>query len=250
MLKYIENTLSYTGDIINSNETILTLSTDLQGSVDVFGELSFDNGSSLVIRFLSYGNNIFKAKLNLDNQIKQYLPTSNFKLLVFDTGNYKQSNYIKLNFDLEKITFAANKSNADEIKGLYLKIAELESKLKHIVNGHILDSISINNKDYIKAGMILQALDDNGNFIATYPFADIVKEINGQKAVNSSIILDASMIQYNQNKDIFTAISDVIKALQAINITVKSQSEVIKQLQDNINDVKIKLEKHLNDGIV
>lgn len=250
MLKYIENTLSYTGDIINSNETILTLSTDLQGSVDVFGELSFENGSSLVIRFLAYGNNIFKAKLNLDNQIKQYLPTSTFKLLIFDTGNYKQSNYIKLNFDLEKITFATNKSNADEIKGLYLKIVELESKLKHIVNGHILESISINNKDYIKAGMILQALDDNGNFIATYPFADIVKEVNGQKAVNSSIILDASMIQYNQNKDIFTAISDVIKALQAINITVKSQSEAIKQLQDNINDVKIKLEKHLNDGIV
>ena len=42
-------------------------------------------------------------------------------------------------------------------------------------------------------------------------------------------------------------VSDVIKALQAIIITVKSQSEAINQLQDNINDVKIKFNNKYNN---
>lgn len=250
MLKYLNNTLTYTEEKIVSNETIITLSTDLPKSVDIFGELFFENGTSLVIRFIAHKDNIFKAKLNLANYVKQYLPTSKFKLLIFDTGNYKSSNYIQLKFDLEKITFSSNKSNSDEMRNLYLKITELESKLNHIVNGHIIDSIAINNKDYIKAGMVLQAVDDNGNFIATYPFADIVKEVNGQKAVNSSIILDASMLKYNQNKSVYTIIFEIVQALQAVNDTLKSQSDAIKQLQQDINDVRVQFEKHLNDGIV
>lgn len=250
MLKYLDNALTYTEEKIVSNETIITLSTDLPKSVDIFGELFFENGTSLVIRFIAYKDNIFKATLNLTNSIKQHLPTSKFKLLIFDTGNYKSSNYIQLKFDLEKITFSSNKTNSDEIRNLYLKLTELESKFNHIVNGHIINSININNKDYIKAGMVLQALDDNGNFIATYPFADIVKEVNGVKAVNSSINLNASMIQYNQNKTIFTVIYEIIEALQAVNLTLNSQSTAIKQLQESINEVKIQLEKHLNDGIV
>ena len=250
MLKYLNDTLTYTEEKIVSNETIITLSTDLPKSVDIFGELFFENGTSLVIKFIAYTDNIFKAKLNLAQCPKLYLPTSKFKLLIFDTGNYKSSNYIQLKFDLEKIAFSSNKTNSDEIRNLYLKLTELESKFNHIVNGHIINSIDINNKDYIKAGMILQAIDDNGNFIATYPFVDIVKEVNGQKAVNSSIILDASMIQYNQSKTIFTVISEIIEALQAVNMNLNSQSTAIKQLQESINEVKIQLEKHLNDGIV
>ena len=250
MFKYLNNVLTYTEEPIVSKETVITLITDLTKDVDIFGELSFENGTSIIMAFFYDKNNVFKSKLNLANQSKQFLPSSKFKLIIFDTGNHKTSNYVQLKFDLEKLTFNSNKTSSEEIKDLYLKVAALESKLNHLVDGHIIDSLPINNKEYIKAGMMLQAIDDNGNFIATYPFADVVKDVNGVKAVNSSIILDASMIQYNQNKTIFSVISEVIEALQAVNLTLKSHSSALKQLQEDINGVKLQLEKHLNDGIV
>jgi hypothetical protein len=250
MFKYLNNVLTYTEERIVSNETIITLITDLTKDVDIFGELSFENGTSIIIKFFYYKDNVFKSKLNLTNQSKQFLPSSKFKLIIFDTGNHKTTNYVQLKFDLERLTFNSNKTSSEEIKDLYLKVASLESKLNHLIDGHIIDSLPINNKEYIKAGMMLQAIDDNGNFIATYPFADVVKDVNGVKAVNSSIILDASMIQYNQNKTIFSVVSEVIEALQAVNLTLKSHSSALKQLQEDINGVKLQLEKHLNDGIV
>lgn len=250
MFKYLNNVLTYTEERIVSNETIITLITDLTKDVDIFGELSFENGTSIIIKFFYYKDNVFKSKLNLTNQSKQFLPSSKFKLIIFDTGNHKTTNYVQLKFDLERLTFNSNKTSSEEIKDLYLKVASLESKLNHLVDGHVIDSLPINNKEYIKAGMMLQAIDDNGNFIATYPFADVVKDVNGVKAVNSSIILDASMIQYNQNKTIFSVVSEVIEALQAVNLTLKSHSSALKQLQEDINGVKLQLEKHLNDGIV
>lgn len=250
MFKYINEILEYTGEKIVSNETTITLVTDLPNTVSIFGELFLTNGSSIITRFFYYKDNVFKSKLSLSAQTKQYLLNSKFKLIVIDTGNHKTSNYVNLNFDLEKIAFTFNNSASADIKNLYLKVNELEDKLKHLIDGHIITSLPINNKDYIKAGMTLQAIDDKGNFIATYPFADVVKEVNGVKAVNSSINLDASMIQYNQNKTIFTVIYEIIEALQAVNLTLNSQSTAIKQLQESITEVKIQLEKHLNDGIV
>lgn len=250
MFKYINENLEYTGEKIVSNETTITLVTDLPNTISIFGELLLTNGSSIITKFFYYKDNVFKSKLSLSTQTKQYLLNSKFKLIVIDTGNHKTTNYVNLNFDLEKITFTFNNSASTDIKNLYLKVNELENKFNHLVGGHIIDSLPINNKEYIKAGMILQAIDDNGNFIATYPFADVVKDVNGVKAVNSSIILDASMIQYNQNKTIFSVVSEVIEALQAVNLTLKSQSSALKQLQEDINRVKLQLEKHLNDGIV
>jgi hypothetical protein len=250
MLEYKNNLLKYLGDSITSANQIIYLDTDVAPTTLVFGELLLTNGSSIVIEFVNSKDNIYTSKLSLTEDVKQYLIDSTFKLILVDSDNTQETNLIKFNFNLEKITFDLKKTQSDSIKQLYKKITSLESILNHLVKSHVIESPTILNKDYIKKGMMLQAIDDNGNFVAVYPFVDVVKEVNGQKAINSSINLDASMIKYNQMKYVSEVISDISDAVRALNSSLKTQGDILKDLQDEVSDIKLQLQRHLNDGII
>ena len=249
MLEYINNNLTYSGDIIISNETIISLTTDIENAV-IFGKLSLTNGFNKTMQFIKYSDTTYKAKLLLTEDMKSNLQGSYFNLILISETGTMESNLIQLNFDLEKINFSINSSTSQDYVAIIKNIAALEKTVNSLALGHIIDNIKINNQDYIKKGMILQAIDDNGNFVAVYPFIDIVKEVNGQKAINNSIILDASMIQYNQKKTIAEAIVDLTDAIRALNDELNTHSNAIKRLQDDVTELSETLHRHLNDGII
>jgi len=249
MLSYTNNILSYSEDVIISNETIITLSTDISDAI-IFGKLSLNNGTLKTIQFMQYSETEYKAKLILTEDIKNYLPGSYFNLILINETGTMETNLVKLNFDLEKINFSLNTHISQEYVSIIKNIAALEKAVNSLSLGHVIDNIKINNQEYIKKGMILQAIDDNGNFVAVYPFIDIVKEVNGQKAVNNSINLDASMIQYNQKKTIADVIVDITDAIRALNDTLVAQSNAIKDLRNDVSELSETLHRHLNDGIV
>lgn len=251
MLSYKNNKLEYSGEAITSNNQTLILNTDLTSDdIIILGQLLFTDGSSSVMQFVKYSDTSYRTKLQLNKDIKKVLKNSKFKIILINGTNSKSSNLITFNFSIEKIELEEKETQASELEKINTRLQKLESTLSHLAKGHALDNINITNRDYIKKGMVLQAIDDNGNFVAVYPFNNMIEEINGHKATNNSIILDASMIKYNKDKNLNLKIIDIIETVEILNNTIETQSDIIVTLQTEVNTLKSIIETHINDGIV
>ena len=97
--------------------------------------------------------------------------------------------------------------------------------------------------------MILEAVD-NGNFMAAYPFADIVTKVNGQQAVDGVVEIDASMIKYNTERTIKDQLIVISKAIKAQNDTIKTLAGQIDSLNTKVATLSVQLATHLDSGIV
>lgn len=252
MLQYKNNKLQTSEEVIEEDNSIITLNVNTEEvppSSKILGQLLFTDGSSLIIDFIEYTEGTYKARLSLTESIKDLLKTSYFKLILIDSTT-KETNLIQLKFNIEKISFSIKKNRSSDILELKKSLQALEKQINHLASGHIIDTININNKEYIKKGMILQAIDDQGNFVAVYPFTDMAKEVNGQKAINNSINLDASMIKYNQELSIKDMLDRLIDSSKEALGTINLLNDTLKKIEESYSNLSNKLYNHLQDGII
>ena len=97
--------------------------------------------------------------------------------------------------------------------------------------------------------MVLIAIDE-GNFMAAYPFADVITKINGEQAVDGVVEITASMIKYNTERTIVEQFKVIAEAIQAENNALKTLTEQVNSISKRVADLGIKLATHLDSGIV
>ena len=249
MLTLTNNILSLNNEIVNSANYILNLYADKK-DVDYFGVIILADGAEKVYKFVATQiENKYTIRLNIMEEDLNSL--SNVKIKIVSVSNVlkQTSNTIELPLDINAIKQTIKISNSREISNLKLEFNELKTKINNILTGKVLESLNIINKEYIKKGMIPVA-DDFGNWIATYPFVNIVTSVNNQEAINGSIILDANMIQYTQEKTIYRALRDISEAITALNNSVLTLTNQQKELNNKLNDVILEQESYKNSGII
>lgn len=247
MLTLKDNLLSVNDISIDSADFVIQLQTDLT-ECTYFGLLTLNNSLVKTYQFVKI-NNIFKARIILTEEDLPYLQDSNFKVLSVSSNFTKESNLVYLNFDISKIKFTIKQSVSKEVSEMRIDLAKVKSKLESLALGKIVPNVNIVNKDYIKPGMVLVAID-NGNFMAAYPFINIITEVNGQQAIDGVVDITSSMIKYNTERTVEEQLKVLGDAVVAQNNSIKTLAAELKVLSERLATLSMKVETHLDSGII
>jgi hypothetical protein len=224
--------LVYDNTVIKSSNTTLKLQSDIKA--EFIGNLILTNGLVYTKPFEREGE-IYKAKLNISKDILPFLKGSRFYLTIIDSTFSQSTNVVELVFDLELITLSIKREVGDEIKELYTRLIKIESEIGHLIGTGALKNIAPLNQKDIKVGMVPVATS-TGDFVAAFPFADIVKQINGITAVNESIALYLKNIPYDESGrsslEVIQLLLEVVKNQSlAIQSILKTQEKIINELK-------------------
>lgn len=225
--------LSYDNEVFKSADVVFKLQSDYD--VFITGVLVLSNGLNVTIPLNKEGL-LFKGKLTISKDILPFLNNSKFFVYISNLNLSSQSNSVGIIFDVPKISALIKKEVGEEIKSLFVKVAELESQLYKLSNKGILKNAPVINKEDIKPGMIPVATA-TGEFTAAYPFADIVKKINGVGAINEAVLLTLGEIPLEPNgknaKEVIQLLLEIAKGqAEAIKSILKTQEKLIQELKD------------------
>ena len=247
MLKYENNLLKLISKNITSSDSIIKLESDVDASI--LGVLILSDGSKKVIEFVKSDG--YLARLILTESDLPLLSNSKFYIELINSEFHKTSNLVLFKFDIDSIKLDIKKRISDEYKELLTRIAKLENKVNDLKTSKVLDGVSIVNKALIRPGMIPVAIDNIGNFVALYPFANNITEVNGQHAVNGVVVVDASMIEYKlKGITVETALQNQADAIVALKNVLDQIVESQKDISNRLNNLDYKIEQHINNGII
>ena len=247
MLHYVQNILSKESFTIESHDFIFKLQSDTPGC-NYFGLITLANKVVKTLQFVEFPN-FYKARLHLTEDDLLYLQSATFKLLIVSSSFTKESNQIPLVFDINKIKLNIKQEVSKDLIEIQKQISNIKDRVEALALGKVIPNINIVNKDYIKPGMVLIAIDE-GNFMAAYPFADVITKINGEQAVDGVVEITASMIKYNTERTIVEQFKVIAEAIQAENNALKTLTEQVNSISKRVADLNIKLATHLDSGIV
>lgn len=224
--------LTYDNTVIKSASATIKLYSDIPASF--IGNLVLTNGLVFSKPFEKEGE-VYKLKLGLTKDVLPFIKGSRLYLTITDSNFSASSNMVELVFDLELIALSIKGEVGNEIKELYTRLMKIESEIGHLVKSGALKNIGTLNQKDIKAGMVPVATS-TGDFVAAFPFADVVKQINGINAVNESIALYLKNIPYDESGksalEVIQLLLEVVKNQSlAIQSILKTQEKIVNELE-------------------
>ena len=248
MLKFKNKILSSDKEfIISDSDVIIKIESDIDCTM--FGVFTLSDKSIKTIQF-SKCNDGTKDILLLSELDLPLIDNVTFALhLTSDTGTFT-SNSISVLFDISKIKLNITRKTSVEMLETLKALNLLENKINSIVANHRLLGINISNLEYIKPGMIPVAIDDKGNFIAQYPFANVITNVNGQAAVDGVVNIDASMIKYTQEIMLDAYIKQLAESVKAVSEFATTISQTLRSTVESLQELRLKVETHLDNGLI
>lgn len=248
MLQYKNNNLTIESEI-TSADSIIKLISDINA---VFiGILTLSNGTNKVLNFIKE-NNLYKTRLLITEEDLPYLNSCSLYLSLVSGTLSGNTNKVNIKFNVPKIKQTIKVSSSNDIKDLKISLTQLEARITELLTktpGFIVRNLETANSNYIKPGMIPVAIDETGKTIFQYPFIDHVTEINGQKTVNSAILLTAKDIPIEQT-DVESAIKAHTEALKELNNFMKTISEELKVTKNKVAEIEKALIQHTDSSII
>lgn len=248
MLQYKNNNLTIESEI-TSADSIIKLTSDIDA---VFlGILTLSNGVTKVLNFVKE-NNFYKTRLLITEEDLPYINSCTFHLSLVNSALDGNTHKINMVFNVPKIKQSIKVAKSDSIKDIKLAITKLDNRLTEAFTNtpsFTIHNMNIVKPDYIKPGMIPVTIDETGRCIFQYPFVNHVTEINGQKTVNSAILLTAKDIPIEQT-DVASAIKAHTEALKELNNFMKTISEELKVTKNKVAEIEKSLIQHTDSSII
>jgi len=242
----IKDGLTYNNEVIDNASVVLKLITPVKASYTAI--LVLNNGSKVSYPFLLEGE-LYKCKFDITNETVGFLNNAKLYLHVVDAGLEKNTNEVVLKINVDKIKQSIKKVIGEELIGMMQRLSKLENDLISLSKKGILKNAPVINKADIKPGMIPVATA-TGEFTAAYPFAEVVKEVNGVKAVNEKLLLTLKDIPFEENgkstKEVVTILSQLVKAqAEVIQELLHTQMKVI----NNLEKLRLEFAEHKNTAL-
>lgn len=248
MLTYdLKKGLLYSNQEIQHADSIIELKSTVEASF--VGVLELSNGLKKINNFVKL-NNSYQMRLQITLDDLPYIKDNSFYIEIINSKFISHSLPIKFNFNFERIQQEAKIKREAVFDEYNQRLIKLEELIAQLTKKGIIKDLAILNQETIQPGMIPVAIE-GGGFAAMYPFVDIVREINGLKAVNEKITITPKDIKYN---DGYKTVDDMLKLLLEL---VGKQSEAIKfliQAQTDLNEelkiLKLAFAEHTTSTIV
>lgn len=246
-----DNFLKAIDNKIVSSDSIVRMKVDKD--VICIGVLEFFNGAKKIIEFVkeSEESEYKIGRLIIDEADIEYLSSVRFYIQSINGSLKTNSNVIQIKFDTSLIKTDIKRNISNQYKDVIEQLKLLEEKVNILTTGKILTKINILNRDAIKPGMIPVAVDNEANFVALYPFSNHIVEVNGQRAANGAVLIDATMIKYKKNKKtIEEALDDQANAIVSMNELINTLIDSAKEIRNKVDELDMRLSQHINNGII
>ncbi len=217
-------------------------------SIAVFGIVSFGNKYTKTIQFVHIRDRIWRASLNIERDDLMYLANVYITLLISTFNNAMQTNDCKITLDIEAVNLSIRKIRDTDIADLKKDIATLKQTLNAIAQNYSLGIITPENTDYIKPGMVPMTIE-GGKWIAQYPFANVLKSVNGIKSANGDITITPNEIIYD-NGTLNDALITISQAIAAQSKLSKEITRQLKSITNKVAELDIKLNEITNKGLL
>jgi hypothetical protein len=234
--------------VVDSSDYLIKLKSEIEASF--IGQLTLTNNVIKVLFFVKQGD-YYKGRLIINENEVPYLSGSNLRIKVYNETFKSETLPVKLNFDLKAIQINTKKFKVQEYEDVMTNVYKLEAKLDKLISDGVLKGIKINSGELVKKGMVPVAIDNKGNYIPAYPFANIIKEVNGLEAVDEKLWLTAGDIKLpDSDTTIYATFIGLSKAIKEQTNLIKELAIVNAKLAEEIKETKLKLAEHLNSGII
>jgi hypothetical protein len=240
--------LEYNNQPVNSADFLLKLESTVDANY--VATLTLKNKVTKVIYFVRQGNN-FKARLIIRDEDLNFLEGSTLKIKAFNPNFNVETLPVTLKWDLPSIQLNIKQFISRDYEEVMSNLIKLENKLDGLVDKGVLKGIKIINPELAKKGMVPVVADDKGNYVPQYPFANIIKEVNGLQAVNEKLFINAADIPLSEkNINIQEILTELSKAIKQQALLIKELARIQTKLSDELKETKLKLAEHLNSGII
>lgn len=236
---------------IASQDNLLTIFSDHEQDSTIYGRVTLiPSNIEIVTQFTKRSETIYATRLRIDVDILKDIEAATINIEIVSSTFSKKYPNQNLPVDKEKIKASVVTTKYKEIRELKLQIRSLEESLRALTEGRALTKISLKNTDSIAPGMVPVAIDKKGNFLAAYPFNDMIKDINNVTPISGSVTLTADNIPMESGVSIqeawYSYIQTTTKILEYISSIETQISKIIKK-QENL---ETSLSTHLNTGVI
>lgn len=240
--------LEYNNQPVNSADFLLKLESAVDANY--VATLTLKNKVTKVIYFVKQGNN-FKARLIIRDEDLNFLEGSTLKIKAFNSNFNVETLPVTLKWDIPSIQLNIKQFISRDYEEVMSNLIKLENKLDGLIDKGVLKGIKIINPELAKKGMVPVVVDDKGNYVPQYPFANIIKEVNGLQAVNEKLFINAGDIPLSEkNINIQETLTELSKAIKQQAQLIKELARIQTKLSDELKETKLKLAEHLNSGII
>jgi hypothetical protein len=173
------------------------------------------------------------------------------KKLLLSVGVYNYNDYTFTNtveVKLEPGMVAKVRRDEDEIKNLYFELFELKQQIADYKK-NIGFEIPSFNKEYLKKGMMLAVIDDQGNVAFVNSYDDSIKEINGKKSFNYKLKLEAKDIPY-QNLNIEDVLKNYSQAFKTLQNNYDSLVNTVEKIIIQLKDLEVRFVEYTSRDII
>jgi hypothetical protein len=173
------------------------------------------------------------------------------KKLLLSIGVYNYNDYTFTNtveVKLEPGMVAKVRRDEDEIKNLYFELFELKQQIADYKK-NIGFEIPSFNKEYLKKGMMLAVIDDQGNVAFVNSYDDSIKEINGKKSFNYKLKLEAKDIPY-QNLNIEDVLKNYSQAFKTLQNNYDNLVNTVEKIINQLKDLEVRFVEYTSRDII
>jgi hypothetical protein len=173
------------------------------------------------------------------------------KKLLLSVGVYNYNDYTFTNtveVKLEPSMVAKVRRDEDEIKNLYFELFELKQQIADYKK-NIGFEIPSFNKEYLKKGMMLAVIDDQGNVAFVNSYDDSIKEINGKKSFNYKLKLEAKDIPY-QNLNIEDVLKNYSQAFKTLQNNYDNLVNTVEKIINQLKDLEVRFVEYTSRDII
>lgn len=239
--------LSGEDTIIISPDIIIKLTSDTD--CELIGVIQLSNGANKSFNFIKE-NNYYKGRLTIYEDEVKYLNYTNMHIIMISSTT-ESTNTIPISFDIKKINLTIKKSKAKDIENIRTQLAQLENLVKDILNNKTIYTTSLNiTPTDIEAGMIPVAINKEGLVMFKQPFQDVIKEINGQKTLNSAILLTAKDIPTGTSSNVEATLREHTEAMKSLTAYLDTISTELKTVKKKLADVEQKVLIHTESSLI
>jgi hypothetical protein len=236
---------------IASTDNLLTIHTEQAQDSTIFGRVTLlPSKIEVVTQFTKRSSTIYVSRLRIDADLLQDVEAATINIELVSSTFSKKFPQQDLPVDKEKIKQSTTVAKHKEVQELKLKVMALDETLRGLTEGRALTKIALKNTDSIAPGMVPVAIDNQGNFIAAYPFNDMIKDVNGITPVSSSLKLTADDIPMEAGISIQEAWSSYIQTTTKILGYLSEIENQLSQVNKKLETLELNLTTHLNTGVI
>lgn len=161
-------------------------------------------------------------------------------IIMWNGNESKYTNSVPITIDKTSLQMSTiNKSSKDiQIAELTKDIAELKKLIKTTLSGLVIKTLPEFDKKLLRKGMVLTCINDSGAVAFSQPFSDNITSINGKRAINKELEINARDINMDTGKSINNAIVSLTKAVEELSKNLANVSAIVSAHTTDIANIK------------